>query len=82
MQRCKAKSKRSGEQCKNYAIKGKGVCRMHGANGGPKTIQGHHACKTAPLRHGFYSKEGKEEMRFMRLLMKEEADHTKHEDRN
>ena len=32
MQRCKAKSKRSGEQCKNYAIKDYGVCRMHGAH--------------------------------------------------
>ena len=28
--RCAAKSKRSGEQCKAPAIKGKRVCRMHG----------------------------------------------------
>lgn len=28
MQRCKAKSKRSGEQCKNFAIKQFGVCRI------------------------------------------------------
>jgi hypothetical protein len=28
--RCAAKSKRSGEQCRAPAIKGKRVCRMHG----------------------------------------------------
>jgi uncharacterized protein YjcR len=37
--RCKAKSKRSGKQCKNVAVTGYDVCRIHGANpknhGGP-----------------------------------------------
>lgn len=80
MQRCKARSKRSGEQCKNYAIKGCGVCRMHGARGGPKTKQGYLACKKARLLHGFYSEEGKEEMRFMRELEKNESVKTKHFD--
>lgn len=28
--RCKAKSKQSGEQCKNSAIVGRGVCHIHG----------------------------------------------------
>lgn len=69
MQRCRAKSKRSGEQCKNYAIKKYGVCRMHGAHGGPKTKQGYFACKKAPFKHGFYGQESKEEIRFMRELM-------------
>lgn len=33
---CTAKSKRSGEQCKNHAMKGKTKCRIHGgANNGP-----------------------------------------------
>lgn len=32
--RCKAKSKRSGFQCRAPAVKGKAVCRMHGARGG------------------------------------------------
>jgi hypothetical protein len=33
--RCKAKCKRTGEPCKNWALPGKTVCRMHGASGGP-----------------------------------------------
>lgn len=59
MQRCKAKSKRSGKQCKNYAIKGFKVCRMHGANRSPKTAIGKLKCKKAPVIHGFYNKENK-----------------------
>lgn len=70
MQRCKAKSKRSGEQCKNYAINGYGVCRMHGAKGGPKTQLGLQVCKQAPMRHGFYSKEAIGELKESRDLMK------------
>lgn len=35
--RCKAKSKRSGSQCKAPAVRGWRVCRMHGAGGGSKT---------------------------------------------
>lgn len=57
MQRCKAKSKRSGKQCKNYAIKSWGVCRMHGARGGPKNREGRLCCKNASLKHGFYTQE-------------------------
>ena len=30
--RCIAKAKRSGERCKNPAVKGYSVCRVHGAN--------------------------------------------------
>ena len=30
--RCKARSKTTGKQCKNPAVKGFGVCRMHGAH--------------------------------------------------
>ncbi|MGA8165593.1 MAG: HGGxSTG domain-containing protein [Waddliaceae bacterium] len=72
MQRCRAKSKRSGNQCKNYAIKGWGVCRMHGAGGGPKTAKGLKVCKKASLKHGFYTQESVEEIRFMRALAKGE----------
>ena len=38
--RCHAKSKRSQKQCKSWAVKGKKVCRMHGAFGGRKIITG------------------------------------------
>lgn len=36
-QQCKAKSKKSGQQCGNWAINGKNVCRIHGGRStGPK----------------------------------------------
>lgn len=34
--RCSARSKRSGQRCRNWAVNGKGVCRMHGARAGRK----------------------------------------------
>jgi hypothetical protein len=43
---------------------------MHGAGGGPKTKEGRLTCKKASKKHGFYSQETKEEMRFMRQLAK------------
>ncbi len=69
MQRCKARSKRSGEQCKNYAIKGSGVCRMHGFGGGPKSKAGFLACKNGPKKHGMYSREALEEFKFLRKII-------------
>ena len=70
MQRCKAKSKRSGEQCKNYAVRGCTVCRMHGARGGPKTAEGLLRCREAPLKHGFYTKEGYHERKQLMAFIK------------
>jgi hypothetical protein len=32
--RCRAKSKRSGLRCRSPAVRGREVCRMHGAYGG------------------------------------------------
>lgn len=72
MQRCSAKSKRSGDRCKNFAIKGVRVCRMHGAGGGPKTHASWIRCKRAPMKHGCYSKEAMEELKECRELMKKE----------
>ena len=37
---CIAKSKRSGKRCRNNAVTGYRVCRMHGANGGRKSTKG------------------------------------------
>jgi len=65
MQRCRAKSKRSGKRCKNYAIKGYSVCRMHGARGGPKSSEGRLRCKAAALKHGFYTEQAILERREM-----------------
>lgn len=42
--KCTAKSKRSGVQCRNWAVKGKDKCRMHGG--------------ATPVKHGLDSKYG------------------------
>ena len=34
--RCSAKSKRTGKPCRNPAVRGWTVCRMHGAGGGAR----------------------------------------------
>jgi len=40
---CKAKAKRSGKQCGNWAITGKDVCRIHGGKStGPKNKSKHY----------------------------------------
>jgi hypothetical protein len=54
--RCKAKSKRSGEQCKRLATPGKEVCRMHGGLT-PNGIASPH------YKHGLYSKAMPKELR-------------------
>ena len=51
--RCRAKSKRSGEQCRKAAMRGKKVCRTHGgASTGPKTPEGRQRCAEAKTVHG------------------------------
>ena len=51
--RCQAKSKRTKQQCRSPAIRGKRVCRIHGGRStGPKTEQGRNLCGTAKTRHG------------------------------
>ena len=53
VQRCQAKSKRSGEQCRKAAMREKKVCRTHGgASRGPKTPEGRHRCADAKTVHG------------------------------
>ena len=39
--RCHAHSKRTGFLCKNPAVRGWAVCRMHGAGGGHRAGTGH-----------------------------------------
>lgn len=52
--RCQAKSKRSGEQCRKAAMRGKKVCRTHGgASTGPKTLEGRQRCAEAKTVHGW-----------------------------
>ncbi len=53
--RCTAKSKRTGLHCKNPAVKGWNVCRMHGAGGG------HGPGKANPAyKHGMRSRKAQE----------------------
>ena len=51
--RCKAKSKRSGNQCLKAAMRGKAVCRTHGgASTGPRTPSGRQKCAEVKTIHG------------------------------
>ena len=66
-EKCIAKSKQSGQRCKNYPSKGKRVCRFHGGQStGARTEAGKRRIKDSRTIHGFYSKEALEERRFFR----------------
>ena len=50
--RCQAKSKRTKQQCRSPAIRGKRVCRIHGGKStGPRTQQGRNLCGAARRRY-------------------------------
>ena len=56
--RCQAKSKRTKQQCRSPAIRGKRVCRIHGGKStGPKTEQGRNLCGAARRIHGRESRK-------------------------
>ncbi|WP_422040159.1 HGGxSTG domain-containing protein [Roseibium sp.] len=63
--RCTARSKRTGEPCKNPAVKGWSVCRMHGARGGSKPGKASPAYK-----HGGRTKEAVELQKLANALAK------------
>jgi len=51
--RCQAQSKRTKQQCRSPAIRGKRVCRIHGGRStGPRTQQGRNRCGAARTIHG------------------------------
>lgn len=73
---CQARSKRSGEQCGNYAISGRRVCKFHGGltpkhNTGPKTEEGRLRQHMANWKHGMRSKEAIEENRKIREYIRQ-----------
>jgi hypothetical protein len=69
--RCHAKSRRSGNQCKSWAVKGKKVCRMHGAFAGIKTKEGRERQIKAVTKHGRYTKQAIEDRKQLRQIIKE-----------
>ena len=73
---CQAKSKQSGKQCGNFAVRDRKVCHIHGGktpkhNQGAKTKEGKLRQKMASWKHGKRSKEAREESRFVREMIKE-----------
>ncbi|RWE99968.1 MAG: hypothetical protein EOS43_13740 [Mesorhizobium sp.] len=64
--RCSAKSKRSGIGCHAPAVRGKNVCRMHGAHGGAPKGAGH-----GLYRHGRFTCEAIEQRREISALIAE-----------
>ena len=79
--RCQAQSKRSKQKCRKAAIRGKQVCRMHGAlNTGPRTSEGRKLCAAAKTVHGWETRELRrkraEKFREMKLLFRITKSHT------
>jgi len=73
--RCQALSKRSHEQCKKAAVRGKQVCKIHGGKStGPMTEQGRKRCAAAKTVHGWETralrKTRAEKFREMKALLK------------
>ncbi len=73
--RCKARSKRSSEQCRKAAMRGKTVCLAHGGrSSGPRTAAGRAKCAEAKTVHG---REGRQtrELRAEKLRELSELEH-------
>ena len=59
---CQAKSKRTKQQCRAPACKGKTKCRFHGgASTGPKTPEGRQRCAEAKTIHGSETRKARSE---------------------
>ena len=67
--RCKATSKRTGRPCRAPAVRGWGVCRMHGAGGG-----GPSGRANGNYRHGGRTKRVAELVRYINALAKKARD--------
>jgi len=62
--RCTAKAKSTGLRCEAPAVRGRKVCRCHGARGGAPKGAGN-----GRYRHGLYTGEAIETRRQMRALL-------------
>ena len=77
-QQCQAISKRTEQQCRAPAAKGKTKCRFHGgASTGPKTEQGRQRCADARTIHGNQTRQARTErsLASARLAVLEEVGH-------
>jgi len=63
--RCRARSKRSGKQCRSPAVRGTRVCRMHGAGGGAP--EGNRNA----LKHGLYGAAAVKARRMIGALIRQ-----------
>lgn len=68
--RCTACAKHSKQQCKNPAVTGFTVCRMHGARGGPRTQEGIDRIAMANTLHGRDSRAKRLTRQEIRLRLK------------
>ncbi len=60
--RCQARSKRTQQQCRAPAIRGKQVCKTHGGlSTGPKTQAGRQRCAEAKTIHGNETRAARDE---------------------
>lgn len=54
---CQAHSKRSHQRCRNWALRGKKVCRFHGGKStGPNTFEGRKTVARTHFKRGLHSK--------------------------
>ena len=61
--RCRARSKRTGQQCGAPAISGKAVCKAHGGfSKGPLTAKGRARCAAAKTIHGTETRKARREL--------------------
>jgi hypothetical protein len=64
--RCGARSKRSGLTCRAPAVRGKAVCRMHGAFAGAPSGE-----RNGAFRHGHYTLEAMAERAWEKSKLQE-----------
>ncbi|MBW2109399.1 MAG: hypothetical protein JRI36_12160 [Deltaproteobacteria bacterium] len=72
VKRCQAKSRTAGRQCRNPAMKGKRVCRIHGGlSTGPKSKEGLERVRQARIKHGKFTAEERRRQKQISSLLKE-----------
>ena len=72
---CQAQSKRTKQQCRAPAAKGKTKCRFHGgASTGPKTPEGRQRCAEVKTIHGRETREARTDRRTAMRQLRELED--------